>query len=69
MTTAGTSPARPDPRSVDLPRYCTLLQRAIQTVLAPIQQAVPGGLISASPALLPLQLPHPAIQVPDLSGR
>ena len=36
-----TAPGRPDIRSIDLPRYRVLLQRAIQTVLAPIQQAYP----------------------------
>jgi DNA polymerase elongation subunit (family B) len=36
-------PDQPDPRSVDLPRYRTLLARAVQTVLAPIEQSVNGG--------------------------
>ncbi len=33
-------PDQPDPRTVDLPRYRTLFQRAVETVLAPIQQSV-----------------------------
>ena len=33
-------PERPDPRTVDLSRYRTLFQRAVETVLAPIQQSV-----------------------------
>jgi len=36
-------PAPPDPRTVDLPRYRTLLLRAAQTVLAPIQQSLEAG--------------------------
>ncbi len=39
-------PDQPDPRSVDLPRYRTLFNRAVQTVLAPIQQSVNGGIES-----------------------
>ena len=37
------APGQPDPRSVDLPRYRTLLERAVQAVLAPIEQSVSGG--------------------------
>ncbi len=33
----------PDPRSVDVRRYQTLLKRAVETVLAPIGQSVNGG--------------------------
>jgi len=33
-------PDQPDLRSIDLPRYRTLLQRAVETVLGPIQQSV-----------------------------
>jgi DNA polymerase-2 len=36
-------PERPDPRSVDVKRYQTLLRRAVETVLAPIRQSVNGG--------------------------
>ncbi len=32
-----------DPRSVDLPRYRILLERAVRTVLDPVEQAVGGG--------------------------
>ena len=34
------APGSPDPRSLDLPRYRTLLERAVQTVLQPVEQAV-----------------------------
>jgi DNA polymerase-2 len=34
---------QPDMRAIDLRRYRVLLERAIQTVLAPIEQAVPEG--------------------------
>jgi len=37
-------PQSPDPRTVDLPRYCTLFLRAVETVLAPIQQSVSAAL-------------------------
>ena len=37
-------PQPPDPRTVDLPRYRTLFQRAVGTVLAPIQQSVGAAL-------------------------
>ena len=42
-------PARPDPRSkvpsmgIDLPRYRTLLERAVDTVLVPIEHSLTGG--------------------------
>jgi DNA polymerase-2 len=35
--------AHPDPHTLDLPRYCTLFERAVQTVLDPIEQSVKGG--------------------------
>jgi DNA polymerase-2 len=35
--------AQPDPRSIDLPRYRVLLQRAVQTILAPIEKSFPAG--------------------------
>ena len=47
-------PDQPDIRSIDLPRYRALLQRAIQTVLVPIQQAVPGAVASPCPSLFPV---------------
>lgn len=34
---------QPDARYVDLPRFRVLLARAVQMVLAPIQQSVHGG--------------------------
>jgi hypothetical protein len=34
---------QPDIRTLDLPRYRTLLERAVDTVLAPIQQSFKGG--------------------------
>ena len=36
-------PDQPDPRCIDVARYRTLLQRAVETVLAPIEQSVNGG--------------------------
>jgi DNA polymerase-2 len=36
-------PEKPDPRSVDVKRYQTLLKRAVDTVLDPIKQSVYGG--------------------------
>jgi DNA polymerase-2 len=36
-------PDQPDTRCIDLARYRTLLQRAVETVLAPIEQSVNGG--------------------------
>jgi len=48
--------AQPDTRSIDLPRYRVLLLRAIQTVLAPVEQALPGGAVSLSPSLFPAPL-------------
>jgi hypothetical protein len=35
--------ARPDARTLDLPRYRTLFERAVRTVLDPIEQSVSGG--------------------------
>lgn len=50
-------PDQPDPRTVDIARYHTLLQRAVQTVLAPIQQSVSGGVDSECLYLFPSSLP------------
>nr|MBN1229611.1 hypothetical protein [Anaerolineae bacterium] len=36
-------PDSPDPRSIDLSRYRTLFNRAVDTVLTPIQQSINGG--------------------------
>ena len=36
-------PERPDPRSIDVKRYSLLLERAVETVLAPIGEGMPGG--------------------------
>jgi len=36
-------PEQPDTRCIDIPRYRTLLQRAVDTVLTPIEQSVHGG--------------------------
>ena len=33
----------PDPHTIDLPRYRTLFERAVRTVLDPIEQSVKGG--------------------------
>jgi hypothetical protein len=35
--------ARPDLRSIDLARYRVLLQRAVQTILAPVEKSFPVG--------------------------
>jgi len=48
-------PDQPDPRSVDLPRYRTLFDRAVQTVLAPIQQSIIGGTESECLYLFPIK--------------
>jgi DNA polymerase-2 len=48
-------PDQPDPRSVDLPRYRTLFNRAVQTVLAPIQQSVNGGIDKECLYLFPVK--------------
>jgi hypothetical protein len=52
-------PLQPDPRSVDLPRYRTLLERAVQTVLDPIEQAAqpPAGLGAQWPLFENLPVP------------
>jgi DNA polymerase II len=36
-------PDQPDTRCIDLPRYRALLQRAVRTVLDPIEQSITGG--------------------------
>ena len=51
--TAWDGAGQPDIRSINLPRYRTLLQRAIQTILDPIQQSFPDGEQEACPYLFP----------------
>jgi DNA polymerase-2 len=48
-------PDQPDPRCVDLPRYRILFNRAVQTVLAPIQQSVYGGTENECLYLFPIK--------------
>jgi DNA polymerase elongation subunit (family B) len=48
-------PDSPDPRSIDLPRYRTLFNRAVDTVLTPIQQSITGGKESECLYLFPLK--------------
>ena len=57
-------PTPPDLRSIDLRRYRTLFERAVNTVLVPIQQSVNGGverqgqtlyLIPPLPSYVPLK--------------
>jgi DNA polymerase II len=48
-------PDQPDPRSIDLRRYRTLLERAVQTVLDPVAQAVSGGVERECLYLLPVK--------------
>jgi DNA polymerase-2 len=48
-------PDSPDPRSVDLPRYRTLFNRAVDTVMAPIQQSINGGKESECLYLFPIK--------------
>jgi hypothetical protein len=47
-------PDQPDTRCIDVARYRTLLQRAVETVLAPIEQSVNGGKDSECLYLFPL---------------
>jgi DNA polymerase-2 len=49
-------PDQPDPRCIDVARYRTLLQRAVETVLAPIEQSFPGREIKPSPSLFPVMV-------------
>jgi len=48
-------PDQPDPRCIDVARYRTLLQRAVETVLAPIEQSVNGGKDSECLYLFPIK--------------
>jgi DNA polymerase-2 len=48
-------PEQPDIRCIDVPRYRVLLQRAVETVLAPIEQSVNGGKDSECLYLFPLK--------------
>jgi DNA polymerase-2 len=50
-------PAQPDIRSIDVARYRVLLQRAVETVLAPIEQSVRGGKAGECLYLFPLKRP------------
>jgi DNA polymerase-2 len=43
----------PDPRTLDLPRYHILLERAVQTVLQPVERSVHGGAESECLYLFP----------------
>jgi len=52
-------PEQPDPRSVDVRRYQTLLKRAVETVLAPIGQSVNGGKEDECQYLFPLKIAEP----------
>ncbi len=47
-------PAQPDLRCIDLKRYRTLFERAVQTVLDPVRQSVSGGEESECLYLFPL---------------
>ncbi|TFG65505.1 MAG: hypothetical protein E4H27_10805 [Anaerolineales bacterium] len=46
-------PQPPDPRSIDLKRYRSLFERAVDTVLTPIQNSVSGGVDSECLYLFP----------------
>jgi DNA polymerase-2 len=48
-------PDQPDLRCIDLARYRVLLQRAVETVLAPIEQSVNGGKDSECLYLFPVK--------------
>ena len=48
-------PEPPDIRCIDVPRYRVLLQRAVETVLAPIEQSVHGGKDSECLYLFPIK--------------
>jgi DNA polymerase II len=48
-------PDQPDDRCVDIPRYRTLFNRAVKTVLGPIQQSVLGGTESERLYLFPIK--------------
>jgi DNA polymerase-2 len=58
LPAAESSPGCPDARCIDLARYRTLFERAMQTVLEPIQQAVPD--------LVNMELPFTVQQYPLL---
>ncbi len=47
-------PDQPDPRSIDMARYRILFERAVQTVLEPIQRSVTGGVDAESLYLFPI---------------
>lgn len=48
-------PQRPDPHRLDLARYRTLFQRAVDTVLLPVQQSLQEGQPPGDPTLFPLK--------------
>ena len=48
-------PEQPDTRTIDLPRYGVLFERAVRTVLDPIEQSVNGGLERECLYLFPTQ--------------
>ena len=52
-------PDQPDPRSVDVKRYQTLLKRAVDTVLDPIKQSVYGGKDEECLYLFPIKSAEP----------
>jgi len=54
-------PERPDARRIDVPHYRTLFDRAVQTVLAPIQQSVAGGVDSECLYLFPIKKDNPLL--------
>ncbi|MFH2037804.1 MAG: DNA polymerase domain-containing protein [Chloroflexota bacterium] len=57
-------PQPPDPRSIDLKRYRTLFERAVDTVLIPIQDSISGSVDSECLYLFP----PPVCSLPQRSG-
>jgi DNA polymerase II len=58
-------PAAVDARTIDLPRYRSLLERAVRTILDPVEQSVNGGVDSECLYLLPQR----ATQAQEMGGR
>jgi DNA polymerase-2 len=52
-------PEQPDPRCVDIKRYQTLLERAVETVLDPVRQSIYGGKDEESMYLFPVKNAEP----------